>query len=137
MTEALFKSLGLALKDACRLLERNSNGTYVIESSRRVRKIAVDDILYIYKDQKYAVFVLENEELPVRRPLEQVLSELCGQERDSGFLMVERGYIVNLFHVDKMEDHELFLDNGTTVPVSRRHLREVRESITSYWRARL
>lgn len=100
-------------------------------------KIAVDDILYIYKDQKYAVFVLENEELPVRRPLEQVLSELCGQERDSGFLMVERGYIVNLFHVDKMEDHELFLDNGTTVPVSRRHLREVRESITSYWRARL
>lgn len=51
--------------------------------------------------------------------------------------MVERGYIVNLFHVDKMEDHELFLDNGTTVPVSRRHLREVRESITSYWRARL
>lgn len=129
--------LPLALKDACRLLERNSNGTYVIESSRRVRKIAVDDILYIYKDQKYAVFVLENEELPVRRPLEQVLSELCGQERDSGFLMVERGYIVNLFHVDKMEDHELFLDNGTTVPVSRRHLREVRESITSYWRARL
>ena len=129
--------LPLALKDACRLLERNSNGTYVIESSRRVRKIAVDDILYIYKDQKYAVLVLENEELPVRRPLEQVLSELCGQERDSGFLMVERGYIVNLFHVDKMEDHELFLDNGTTVPVSRRHLREVRESITSYWRARL
>lgn len=129
--------LPLALKDACRLLERNSNDTYVIESPRRVRKIAVDDILYIYKDQKYAVFVLENEELPVRRPLEQVLAELCGEERDGGFLMVERGYIVNLFHVDKMEGNELFLDDGTTIPVSRRHQREVRESITSYWKARL
>ena len=42
----------------------------------------------------------------------------------------------NLLEVQK-NSYQWFLDNGTTVPVSRRHLREVRESITSYWRARL
>ena len=103
--------LPLALKDACRLLERNSNDTYVIESPRRVRKIAVDDILYIYKDQKYAVFVLENEELPVRRPLEQVLAELCGEERDGGFLMGHSDLVTSLQERKKI-NVLLFNNNG-------------------------
>lgn len=129
--------LPLALKDACQLLKRNSTDTYVIESPRRIRKIAVDDILYIYKEQKYAVFVLKEEEIAVRKSLEQVMEELCGAERENGFLMAERGYIVNLFHVDRMEDQVLFLDDGTAIPVSRRNQKEVRASVAAYWRARL
>lgn len=129
--------LPLALADACRLLQRCCADTYIIESPRRIRKIPADDILYIYKEGKYAVIVLEQEKVPVRKPLEQVLKELCGPDREGGFLMVERGYIVNLFHVDKMEENELFLDNNTVIPVSRRLQKEVRDAITSYWRAKL
>lgn len=129
--------LPLALKDACRLLGTNSQDTYVIESPRKIQKIAVDQILYIYKQQKYAVIVLEHEEISVRKSLEQVLLELCAPGKDEGFLMVERGYIVNLFHVEKMEEYELFLDNGAVIPVSRRNQKEVRCSLASYWRARL
>lgn len=129
--------LPLALKDACQLLKRNSHDTYVIESARMVRKILADDILYICKDGKYSVIVLENEQLPVRKPLEQVLHELNGPGRSGGFLMAERGYIVNLFHVEKMEENAIYLDNKVTVPVSRRNQKDVRDSIISYWRARL
>lgn len=129
--------LPLALQDACRLLQRNSSDTYVIESPRRVLKIAVDDILYIYKEQKYAVIVLADEEISVRKSLEQVLRELCSPQKDGGFLMVERGYIVNLFHVDRMEEQKLYLDDGTMIPVSRRNQSTVRSAVVSYWRARL
>lgn len=129
--------LPLALKDACRMLEKRSSGTYVIESPRRVQKIALDDILYLYKKQKYAVIVLANEEIAVRKSLEQMQKELCGQAEDPGFLMVERGYIVNLFHVDRMEEQELILDNGTAIPVSRRNQSTVRGLVVSYWRAKL
>lgn len=129
--------LPLALSDACGLLTRNSHDTYVIESSRMMRKIAADDILYIYKDQKYAVVVLEHEKILHRKSLDQVLGELCAPKREGGFLMVERGYIVNLFHVEKMEGSELFLDNGAVIPVSRRNQKEVRNAITSYWRKKL
>ena len=129
--------LPLALSDACGLLTRNSHDTYVIESSRMMRKIAADDILYIYKDQKYAVIVLEHEKILHRKSLDQVLGELCAPKREGGFLMVERGYIVNLFHVEKMEGSELFLDNGAVIPVSRRNQKEVRNAITSYWRKKL
>ena len=102
-----------------------------------MRKIAADDILYIYKDQKYAVIVLEHEKILHRKSLDQVLGELCAPKREGGFLMVERGYIVNLFHVEKMEGSELFLDNGAVIPVSRRNQKEVRNAITSYWRKKL
>lgn len=65
------------------------------------------------------------------------MEELCGAEREDGFLMAERGYIVNLFHVDRMEDQLLFLDDGTAIPVSRRNQKEVCASVAAYWRARL
>lgn len=129
--------LPLALKDACQLLKRNSADTYVIESPRRIRKIAVDDIRYIYKEQKYAVIVLKDEEIAVRKSLEQVLGELCSPEKEGGFLMVERGYIVNLFHVDRMEEQQIYLDDGTVIPVSRRNQKEVRAAVAAYWRAKL
>lgn len=129
--------LPLALWDACRLLEQNSAETYVIESPRKIRKIAVDDIYYLYKAQKYAVLVLGEEEVSVRKPLEQVLKELCGPEKTGRFLMAERGYIVNLFHVDRMEENRLYLDNGKEIPVSRRNERAVRDAIAAYWRSKL
>lgn len=134
---SLETALPLAVRDACALLSRTPADTYVVENARRVQKVPADDIQYIYKDGKYSVIVLEHEEIPVRKPLEQVLGELNAPGRDGGFLMTERGYIVNLFHVDKMEENEIYLDNGVTVPVSRRNQKEVRESVISYWRARL
>ena len=61
-----------------------------------MRKIAADDILYIYKDQKYAVIVLEHEKILHRKSLDlRSLGALCAP-KGGGFLMVERGYIVNL-----------------------------------------
>lgn len=133
----LSSCLPLALRDACLLLKQNSSDTYVVETARKVQKLAVDDILYIYKNGKYSVIVLDREEISVRKPLEQVQKELNASGRCGGFFMAERGYIVNLFHVDKMGDNTLYLDNGFTIPVSRRHQKAVRDIVISYWRARL
>lgn len=93
--------------------------------------------VFVTSHTKYAVIVLEHEKILHRKSLDQVLGELCAPKREGGFLMVERGYIVNLFHVEKMEGSELFLDNGAVIPVSRRNQKEVRNTITSYWRKKL
>lgn len=126
--------LPLALKDACRILKQSSSDTYIIESARRIQKIAVEDIIYVYKQQKYSVIAAKAVEIPVRKPLAQVLEEL---DHTGSFLMVERGYIVNLFHVEKLEGEQIYLDNGSVLPVSRNRLKETREAITRYWRKML
>nr|WP_278713621.1 LytTR family DNA-binding domain-containing protein [Enterocloster bolteae] len=78
-------------------------------------------------------------EIPVRKPLAQVLEELntLTAGGTGSFLLVERGYIVNLFHVEKLEDEQIYLDNGSVLPVSRNRLKETREAITRYWRKML
>lgn len=94
----------------------------------------MEDIIYVYKQQKYSVIAAKAVEIPVRKPLAQVLEEL---DHTGSFLMVERGYIVNLFHVEKLEGEQIYLDNGSALPVSRNRLKETREAITKYWRKML
>ena len=131
--------LPLALKDASRILKQSSSDTYIIESARRIQKLSAEDIIYVYKQQKYSVIAAKGGEIPVRKPLAQVLEELntLTAGGTGSFLMVERGYIVNLFHVEKLEDEQIYLDNGSVLPVSRNRLKETREAITRYWRKML
>ena len=44
-------------------------------------------ILYIHKEEKYTVFVLEDRQVRVRKPLRQVQKELAGKNQ---FIQVER-----------------------------------------------
>lgn len=126
-----------ALCDACRILDRRTGESYLIETARTVQKIPVDQIVYINKEQKYSVFVWSGQNQaqrsPVRKPLGQIEAELDRKE----FLMIERGYLINLYHVEKLEDSQVFMSNGDVLPVSRGHLKEVREAIWRFWRERL
>lgn len=123
--------LPLALKDAFAILERRSRELYLIETPRKLKKIVMDEILYIYKDQKNSVFVLGKEKVQVRKPLSQVVKELNRPE----FLMVERGYVVNLYHVMKLEDGEVHMRGGDVLPVGSSHQKEVRSAVSRFWRS--
>lgn len=130
--------LPLALGDACRILERRTGECYLIESPRRIEKIPIDRVVYVCKKQKYSVIVWNRadqtrEEVPVRKPLGQIREEFNREE----FLLVERGYLVNLYHVERMEDGQILMDSGDLLPVSRGRAREVREQIGRFWRERL
>ena len=125
--------LPMAVSDGIRLLSWKVKECYVVETPRQIIKVAVSDILYIYKKQKYSVMVLEDGEIPVRKALGQLKEELDREE----FLMIERGYVINLYHVWKMEGTSVVLDNKTVLPVSQNHAKEVRETITGFFRRHL
>ena len=42
-----------------------------------------------------------------------------------------------LAELEKLEDEQIYLDNGSVLPVSRNRLKETREAITRYWRKML
>lgn len=125
--------LPLALDDACALLEMKDKDSYLIESPRKVTKVWMEDILYIEKEQKYSVLVLKEDRISVRKSLVQVLKELDHPE----FLMIERGYIVNLYHVMKLEHNQIFLRGGEILPVGGSHIKVVRQAVADFWRKRL
>ena len=125
--------LSMAVSDGIRLLSWKVKECYVVETPRQIMKVAMSDILYIYKKQKYSCLVLPGEEVPVRKALGQVKEELGREE----FLTIERGYMINLYHVRKMEGTSVVMDDGTVLPVSQSHVKEVRETITGFFRRHL
>lgn len=101
---------------------------YTIGTHSRYERIAYHDIIYIYKRDQNIRFVLEDKEIQERKPLKKFLAEL----NDESFVLVERGYIVNLAHVVRLNARELCLSNGKTVTVSKEHMQDVRNKLGMY-----
>lgn len=114
-------------------LQKKDEKYYFVETNSRFERIEYKEIIYVYKNNKNAVFVLNDREVPVRKTLQEVYDQLDSDE----FLCIERGYIVNIEHIIKLESKEITLRNGKKLQIGRTHIRDVKETIHGYWRDRL
>lgn len=114
--------------------KRLDNDYYLIEASTFFEKIPLSHILYIYKEEKYTVFVLEDRLVRMRKPLRQVQKELAGKNQ---FIQVERGHVVNIEKIKKFELREIELTNGKRIPIGKILSSEVRNKIHTYYSGRV
>ena len=100
-----------------------------------ITKLDYDDILYIrkVKEAKYIQYTTVHGEYQERISLEQILEELGETE----FMMIERGFIVNLTHIDSVKGRTISLDNDEQLSISRGRYAEVRERLHMFWREQL
>lgn len=129
----LEKRLPAAITDAIKLLSLEADKFYTIQTNSRLERIPYRDILYISKDGKNALLTTASGSSQVRKTLQQVFDELDAEE----FLFVDRGCIANLIHVMQIKDGCAILKDGTSLPISRSHLQDVKEKINAYWGAHL
>lgn len=148
----LRERLSAAVADAARLIELEAGQEYIIRTSHRMEKIPYQDICYIERDGgKNSVIYTQRApglrrlegDLPagpagmgtakVRKSLQQVYSELDAPE----FLFIDRSYIVNIIQIRKVSDGAAILKNGVELPISRAHLREVKQEINRFWGAHI
>lgn len=94
-------------------------------------KLFYKDIIYIYKSKsgKYVNFVTASGEYRERIALQQVYQEL----ESKAFIMVERGYIVNMKHIYKLSGDTIYLEHNHVVKISRAKLTDVKREINCYW----
>ncbi len=131
-TEDLFD---LSLDAAWKRLSAQDEKVYYISTSRKYVKILLSDIMYCYKSSKMSVMVTEQEEYCERKPLHRLLADL-NQEQES-FVMIERGYIVNIRYLNRIDKNEVVLDNGKRLPIGSTYLNLVKQQLNAYWRKRL
>lgn len=124
------EKLPMAYESLVRRLKQKEEKFYIIERPKKILKLLYEDIYYIYKDGKNAVFVTRKCSWDDRVTLDQVLKKLD----DPMFVRCERGNIANIRHIMSMEDNELTMRNGKKIPVSIKLAKTVRKSITEYWR---
>ncbi len=123
------KRLPAAIVDAVKLIALEDGKTYTIRTNSRLEKILYKEIYYIERDGKNASITTAGGIARVRKSLQQVYAELDAEE----FIYIDRGCIVNMIHIMQVKDGTVVLKNGVSLPVSRSHLREVKEQINTYW----
>ncbi|MFD3445915.1 LytR/AlgR family response regulator transcription factor [Microbacteriaceae bacterium 4G12] len=123
------EKLPLALKDAIKMIQLTNKRFYTIQTKTRFHKIPLNSILYLYKDGKNSVFVTEDDSIKVRKSLAEVFSEINSKE----FFYVDKGIIVNLLYVMKIQDKMAVLKNNEIISVSRNHINELKSRIHMFW----
>lgn len=114
------------------MIKKEKTEYRMIATTGDMKKVYYKNIIYISKEKsaKYVQYITDEGELRERMTLEQIYDEL----KSKLFLMVERGYIVNLKRVSRLSGNTIFLDNGVQIEVGRRRLPEVRKKISEYWK---
>lgn len=131
-TEDLFY---LSLDAALKRVEVDDEDCYCIVTPRKHIKIALRDILYCYKNAKMCVLVTEKGHYCERKTLQQLLIDL--NKLQESFVMIERGFIVNIRYINRIDKKELVLDNQQRLPIGSTYLNHVKQQLDSYWRKRL
>lgn len=102
-----------AIKDIVRRRSKNQR-YYIFEVGGKGYKIKLSDILYLMKEGKYVKIICKNQIYSVRKTLGEVVKEIGSEE----FLIIERGYAVNMQHVVSVRDRQVQLDDETKLFVA-------------------
>lgn len=126
----LAEKLTEALDSVLEELTIQKDKSFMIQTNNRIEIIEYRDIYYLYKDEKNTIFVTRSGRSRVRKPLEKVYQELNNED----FVYIDRGYVVNLFHVMKFEKGQLLIRNQELLPVSRGNKQKLKAEIYEFWR---
>lgn len=120
------------LEAALKRTALNNTENYFILSARKQIKISCRDIVYCYKEPKMSVMVLKSEVIRERKSLQNLYRDL--QKICDYFVMAERGYIINLYYVEKLEKNEIVLENQKNIPIGITYSEEVKTKLNDFWR---
>ena len=124
------EKLTLSLDEIQKEMNDCTEPSYRIVVGSKYEKIPIRGIYYIYKDGKNAVFKTKDGLSSIRKSLSAVFEELPMEE----FMYVDRGFIVNIQHIMKLKNKDVYLSNGEVLPVSRPQLESVKNKLNAYWR---
>ena len=103
--------------------------TYTICNERRYIKFLQKDILYIYKDEKNAVFVLSKD---VREWERNTLQKVYQKLDNSDMYPLGRYAILNLRNVMRITDKRIKMKGGYEIEASKACINELKERLISY-----
>lgn len=105
----------------------------LIEEEGEIIKIKEKDIFYIESFSHTIEINTLNEKYTIRKNIGLMEKELNGEL----FLRCHRSYIVSLLHIKTISREEIELDNGDTIPLSRRRYKEVNMKFINYFRGEI
>lgn len=122
--DALFDVLNEYLSD-----QEESNGFLLARSMSMVRRVPLDNILYLEAQNKHIVIhTSDGNTLTTTTPLHQLSEQLA----IPCFFQCHRSYIVNMNFVHSFTKNELTMTNDSIIPISRNVAKEFRDTYFTF-----
>lgn len=115
------------LKAVEKAMEREKS-CYVVTSSSVTKSIPLSYISHFEVKNRIITIHYDNQTFDFYSKLDAVEQELASK----GFLRTHRSFLVNCAHIDRIEKTDLYLRDGTCIPVSSKHYRDVKENFSKY-----
>ncbi len=109
--------------------ERQENCCYFRNSVSGLEIIYYRDILYLTRSGKYVLVKKQNEEIRVRGSLKQAMEQLDSDQ----FVFADKGRIINVNYVIKVDKQSVSLTNGETIEVSVHGAANMKEKMRQKW----
>ena len=114
----------------CCLRQRDDNKTYTIQNSRKYVKLFHKDIMYIEKNQKYAVFTLTGERKETDRlSLQMVYNKM----NNPCMYFFDKSVILNVHHIERVEADKVKMDDGKVIFGGEDLIRKLKQYLCTYW----
>ena len=126
----LEEMLPAALEDMLTALEKQDGKYYHVGNRDGMDSFPVKSILYIWHMGKYTYLERsDGKTAKVRKTLKQVYEEIPKGD----FVWIAKGCICNLMQIRKISEGNVVLTDGTSLPISRDKLTEVKNQLHRYW----
>ena len=116
------------LDKACEKLEKKEHNIILSVDGESLR-IPVDEIMYAEAFAHMVEIVTAKKKFEVNTAISEIEKLL-----NNSFFRCHRSYIVNLAAVERVAKTDAILDNGKTVPVSRRLYNDLNQAFIKYYR---
>ena len=111
------------------LLEKEKKQKRVIlQSEGETVSLLLSEILYLEVQNHDVLFVTKKDTWKIRGKL----GDYEKAYEAYGFVRIHRGFLVNLAHVTRLKEREIYLVDGSSLPVSRTREKATREALCAY-----
>jgi len=120
------------------VMDRASQNVYKLENyvlltiDQVTQRIPINSIIYVEAFAHYIRITTAESSFEVRENLTS-LAEKLGNH----FVRPHRSYLINLKYIHRISKTEVFLDNGTSIPLSRYNYQNVNQAFIDYYKNQL
>lgn len=100
----------------------------VLQSERETVSLLLSEIYYLEVQNHDVLFVTQNDIWKIRGKL----GDYEKAYKSYGFVRIHRGILVNLAYVTRLKEREIYLVDGSSLPVSRTREKATREALYDY-----
>ena len=133
LKEQIEKKLPEAYDSLMTKLKERERAYYIYMKNNGIEQLLQESIYYIKKDKKYVMLYTENGEKRERKSLQEIFGELSQED----FMFIDKGLIVNIRHVMKLDGEVVKMRNGECFLISRPRQRIAKQKIMEYWGKRI